>query len=116
MLLLGINHFVMPRFYDRIIPEQLPSPRMWTYLSGAAEIVGALGTMHPRTRRPAGWFLIVTLLAIFPANIYMALNAERYDVPGGTATLIARLPLQALFVYWVWLANLAPERKDPNND
>ena len=104
MVLAGINHFIMPRAYESIVPDALPYERGLVYLSGVAEIVGALGTMHPRTRKPAGIFLIATLVAVFPANVFMAMNAERYDVPGGQAALIARLPLQALFIYWVWLA------------
>jgi uncharacterized membrane protein len=57
--------------------------------------------MHPRTRRAAGWWLVATLLAIFPANVWMAQHPERYRVPGGRAVLLARLPLQAAFVAWV---------------
>ena len=107
MTLLGINHFLMPRAYERIIPDGLPEPRLLVYVSGVAEMVGGLGAMYPRTRRPAGWFLIATLVAVFPANVYMAMNAEDFEsIPGGEATLLARLPLQALFIYWVWLATL----------
>ena len=111
MTLAGINHFVMPKAYESIIPDALPYERGLVYASGVAEIVGALGSMHPRTRKPAGLFLIATLVAVFPANIFMAMNAERYDVPGGQAALIGRLPLQVLFIYWVWLATL-DERED----
>jgi uncharacterized membrane protein len=110
MALLGLNHFLMPRTYEKIIPDSLPGPLLLVYVSGVAEIVGALGTMHPRTRRAAGKFLIATLIAVFPANVYMAMNVGDFpSIPGGTATLLARLPLQALFVYWVWLATLSPE-------
>lgn len=111
MILAGINHFVMPAVYEKIIPPELPGPRALVYVSGVAEILGGLGTMHPRTRRPAGWFLIATLVAVFPGNIYMAAKADDFPgVPGGPATLYARLPLQALFIYWVYLATLqAPE-------
>jgi uncharacterized membrane protein len=112
MTLAGINHFVMPRAYESIIPDALPYERGLVYASGVAEIVGALGTMHPRTRRPAGLFLIATLVAVFPANVFMALNADRYDVPGGRASLIARLPLQVLFIYWVWLATQTEPSED----
>jgi uncharacterized membrane protein len=109
MALLGLNHFLMPGAYEKIVPPDLPAPRALVYISGVAELAGALGTMHPRTRRVSGWFLIATLVAVFPANVYMAMNAEEFpDIPGGQATLIARLPLQALFIYWVWLAALAP--------
>ncbi|MDQ3956041.1 MAG: DoxX family membrane protein [Actinomycetota bacterium] len=115
MILAGINHFVMPDVYEKIIPPELPGPRALVYISGIAEIVGGLGTMHPRTRRPAGWFLIGTLLAVFPGNIYMAANPEEFPgVPGGAAALYARLPLQALFIYWVYLAALAQDSSSPS--
>lgn len=104
----GINHFVNPDFYLKIVPSVLPNPEAIVYLSGIAEIAGALGTLHPRTRRPAGWFLIATLVAVYPANIYMALEPDRFsNIP--TWVLWARLPLQFLFLYWVWLATLKDE-------
>jgi uncharacterized membrane protein len=71
------------------------------YASGVAEALGGAGLMHPRTRRAAGWWLVATLVAIFPANVWMARHPERYRVPGGRAALLARLPLQAVFVAWV---------------
>ena len=105
MTLAGVMHFVKPHWYERIMPPYVPAQRELVYASGVAEIVGALGTMHPRTRRRAGLFLIATLVAVFPANVHMAVNAGDFeDVPGGAASLWARLPLQALFVYWVWRA------------
>ena len=105
MSLLGLNHFLMPRAYEQIMPDYLPAHRPLVYLSGVAELGGALGTMHPRTRKASGWFLIGTLLAIFPANVHMAMHADRYPkVPGGRKTLLARLPFQVLFIYWVWRA------------
>jgi uncharacterized membrane protein len=107
MTLAGINHFIMTESYERIVPDALPDPTMLVYVSGIAEILGGLGSMHPRTRRAAGWLLVATLVAVFPANVYMALNADEFEsVPGGQASLIARLPLQVLFLYWVWLATL----------
>ena len=110
MTLAGINHFVMPRAYESIMPDYLPAQRALVYASGVAEIAGALATMHPRARKAGGWILIATLVAIFPANVHMALNADRYpDIPGGRFTLLARLPLQVLFVYWVWIAALSDE-------
>lgn len=110
MALAGINHFVMPRFYERIMPEYIPAHRELVYASGVAEFLGAVATLHPRTRRAGGYLLAATLIAIFPANVDMAINAERYpDIPGGQAALLARLPLQVLFLYWVWLAALKEE-------
>jgi uncharacterized membrane protein len=108
MTFAGVMHFVKPRWYMRIMPPYLPAHRELVYASGVAEIAGAVGTMHPRTRRPAGLFLIATLVAVFPANVHMAVNADDYrDVPGGRASLIARLPFQALFVWLVWKATQA---------
>jgi uncharacterized membrane protein len=103
MTFAGVMHFVKPRWYERIMPPYIPAHRELVYASGVAEIAGALGTMHPRTRRRAGLFLIATLVAVFPANVHMAVNAGDYgDVP--EPALWARLPLQAVFVYWVWRA------------
>lgn len=108
MIAAGVNHFVNPEFYLKIVPSVLPYPEALVYLSGAAEIAGALGTMHPRTRRLAGWFLIATLVGVYPANIYMAFNPDRFaNIPPWA--LWARLPLQFLFLYWVWLATLTDE-------
>ena len=109
MIAAGVNHFVNPEFYLKIVPQALPAPDALVYGSGVAEILGALGTMHPRTRRASGWFLIATLVAVYPANIYMALNPSRFSSIPQWA-LWARLPLQFLFVYWVWLATLRDER------
>jgi uncharacterized membrane protein len=105
MTFAGAMHFVKPRWYMRIMPRYLPAHRELVFASGVAEMAGALGTMHPRTRRTAGRLLIATLVAIFPANVDMAVRAHDFpDVPGGRPALLARLPLQGLFVYWVWLA------------
>jgi uncharacterized membrane protein len=115
MIALGLNHFVMTRAYESIVPDYLPAHRALVYASGVAEALGGLGTMFPSTRRPAGWFLIATLVAIFPANVYMAMNPELYPgVPGGETTLIARLPFQVLFVYFVWLAALDTSWEQPS--
>jgi uncharacterized membrane protein len=105
MTFAGVLHFLKPHWYERIMPTWIPAHRELVYASGVAEILGALGTMHPRTRRPAGLFLIATLVAVFPANVDMALRADDFgDVPGGAPALWARLPFQGLFVYWVWRA------------
>jgi uncharacterized membrane protein len=59
-------------------------------------------TLGERVRRLAGWWLVATLVAVFPANVHMAVNADDYpDIPGGQAALIARLPFQLAFISWV---------------
>ena len=100
--LAGLNHFLNRDFYERIMPPSLPAHTELVYASGVAEIAGGLGLLAKRTRRPAGWWLIATLLAVFPANIHMALHPDEYEwVPGGHAALLARLPVQALFIWLV---------------
>jgi uncharacterized membrane protein len=101
-VLAGVLHFVRPRMYEAIMPPWLPAHRELVYASGVAEILGGLALLHPRTRRLGGWWLVATLLGVFPANIHMAVNPEDFpDIPGGQASLIVRLPVQALFIAWV---------------
>ena len=100
----GLMHFLIPRSYEAIVPDYVPARRAVVYLSGLAEIAGGAGVMHPRTRRLAAWWSIATLIAVFPANVHMALNPERYRVPGGQLALYLRLPVQALFVAWALAA------------
>jgi len=99
-LLAGTLHFARPRMYEAIMPDWLPAHTELVYASGVAEIAGGAGVLLDRTVRPAGWWLIATLLAILPANVHMALHPERYpDVP--EILLWLRLPLQWLLIAWV---------------
>ncbi|MCX6394392.1 MAG: hypothetical protein NTY57_06035 [Solirubrobacterales bacterium] len=103
----GVMHFVRPDFYLQIMPPWLPAHELMNYASGAAEVAGgaALMSPDPKVRRAGGWFTLLTLLAVYPANIHMALNAEDYpNVPGGQMGLLVRLPFQAVFAAWVWSA------------
>ena len=97
----GALHFMRTPWYEAIMPDYLPAHRPLVYASGAAEALGGAGLLHPATRRIAGWWLVATLVAIFPANVWMAQHPDRYRIPGGRATLLARLPLQAVLVAWV---------------
>ena len=97
----GALHFLKPRPYEAIVPRYLPRRRALVYASGVAEMAGGAGVLHPRTARPAGWWLVATLLAIFPANVEMAAHAERFRrIP--PPLLWARLPLQGAIIAWVW--------------
>src|SRR6187401_3293999 len=92
-VLAGVLHFRHPRFYRAIMPDYLPAHNELVAASGVAEIAGGAGLMAPATRKAAGWWLIATLIAVFPANVHMALHPERYkNVP--RAGLYARLPVQ----------------------
>lgn len=100
----GIMHFVIPRQYQAIVPDYLPAHRELVVASGLAEIAGGMGVMHPRTRRAASWWSVATLIAVFPANLHMALHPDRYKVPGGRPALYLRLPVQLLFIGWALAA------------
>lgn len=104
----GVNHFVMPRAYERIVPPSLKSrARDVVAISGVAEILGGLGVLLPWTRRPAGLSLIALLAAVFPANLYMARSPEEFRrIPRWA--LYARLPLQPLMMWWAWSATRRP--------
>ena len=102
----GINHFVNARAYEAIVPPSLAEEKqLVVQVSGVAELAGGAGVLVPGTRRLAGWWLIATLLAIFPANVNMAVNAERFRVVPAPL-LWVRLPLQGALIAWVWRAVL----------
>jgi uncharacterized membrane protein len=100
----GVNHFAMPRPYERIVPPSMKgSARRLVVVSGIAEIAGGLGVLLPWTRRPAGLGLIALLAAVFPANLYMARTPEHFrKIPRWA--LYGRLPLQPLMMWWAWRA------------
>jgi uncharacterized membrane protein len=101
-VLAGAMHFIAPRPYRQIMPAWVPAPDAMVSASGVAELAGGAGLLVPGTRRLAAWWLVATLVAIFPANVEMALHAERYpNLPGGRRALWARLPLQGLLIAWV---------------
>ncbi len=100
----GVNHFVMPRAYRAIVPPGTPGgAERVVVISGVAEIAGGLGVLVPRTQRVAGVGLIALLVAVFPANLHMARNPERFKRFPRWA-LYARLPLQPLMMIWAWRA------------
>ena len=101
----GLLHFVKPEVYARIVPPPLPA-KLAVAVSGAAEIAGGIGLLFPATRRAAGWGLIALLLAVWPANFWMALQARRFpNIPAWA--LWARLPLQVPLMWWAWRASQA---------
>jgi uncharacterized membrane protein len=98
----GALHFLRPAPYERIVPPWLPARSALVYASGVAEAGGGIGLMRTSTRGPAGWWLVATLLAVFPANVHMALHPDEFrSVPGGRRLLWARLPVQGLLIWWV---------------
>jgi uncharacterized membrane protein len=108
----GVLHFVHPDAYVRIVPPFLLHPRLLVLLSGAFEIAGGVGLLVPRLRRAAGVGLVLLLAAVFPANVYMALDTEGAGRGVAPVLLWLRLPLQPLLAWWVWRASRGAERPD----
>ena len=105
----GVNHFVVPRPYRKIVPPGLGDPALLVAVSGVAEVAGGLAALVPATRRASGWGLMALLVAVFPANIHMARHPEA--IPGlrvPRVLLWLRLPLQPLMVWWAWTATHPP--------
>jgi uncharacterized membrane protein len=100
----GVNHFVMPRPYEQIVPPGMKrNARRLVTVSGIAEIAGGVGVLLPWTRRASGLGLIALLAAVFPANLHMAREPERFGKIPRWA-LYGRLPLQPLMMLWAWRA------------
>ena len=101
-VLAGSLHFIKPGFYLRIIPPYVPWHLSMVRVTGFLEILGGLGLLIPRTRRQAAWALTVLLVAVFPANIYMATNPLEAGA-GSIAPLVrwGRLAIQPLLVWWL---------------
>jgi uncharacterized membrane protein len=104
----GAMHFVIPRSYEAIMPPSFPRHRESVIVSGIAEIAGGVAVVPRRSRRFARWWLLGLLVAVFPANIHVAVNPEQVRgldldrIPRWA--LWARLPLQPLAMLWVWRA------------
>jgi uncharacterized membrane protein len=109
----GALHFRAPEVYEQIMPSYLPLHRELVYLSGALEIAGGLGLLPRRTRHAAGVGLILLLIAVWPANLQMLLDARAAQQPlWWLALLWVRLPLQVVLIVWVWGAsNLSSGRE-----
>ena len=105
MVLAGLNHFRSVGVYIGMMPAAFPDS--WdvplVYISGVFEVLGGLGLILPATRKAAAYGLVALLVAVFPANLNMALNhLPLGDTPVPQWELWARLPLQAVLIAWAW--------------
>ena len=98
----GIDHFINLEFYLSIMPPAFPLHSEAVYISGFFEVLGGVCVLIPRLRKIAGWGLVALLVAVYPANIYMAITPEAFpDL--SIELLYARLPFQFIFIYWAYL-------------
>jgi len=99
LLFMGVLHVVLPKPFDGIIPRWMPGrPRIWTYAAGLCELSSAALLLSSRTRRFGAFAAAATLVAVYPANIQMAID-HAPNTPLGIA-LWARLPLQLPMIAW----------------
>ena len=109
---IGFDHFINPTFYLNIMPQEWPLKLEAVYISGLFEIIGGISILFSKLRKFAGWGLIVLLIAVYPANIHMAVNYHLFpDI--SLVMLYFRLALQFVFVYWVFSVTLS-KRNGPD--
>lgn len=111
----GVMHLARPEYYRPMMPPYLPAHDFLIFVSGLAELGFGILVVDAKTRRWAAWGLIALLIAIFPANIHIALH----NVPVFGATEGAgffnwiRLPFQAVFILWAWWYTRPEEEESP---
>jgi uncharacterized membrane protein len=111
-VLAGANHFWNPRFYLQIMPPYLPWHSELVLISGVCEILGGIGVLFPQPlRRIAGWGLVALLIAVFPANLHVAMNNVPLPgrLPNPTLNWL-RLPFQLVFIFWALWCTRPPSK------
>ncbi len=104
MMLVGISHFTQPEGFVKIVPSYLPAPLTLVYVSGFFEVLGGAGLLIPGLSRLAAWGLIALYVAVFPANLHMAIHQIPLgDKPIAPWLLWLRLPLQLVLIGWAYL-------------
>lgn len=104
MVLSGVAHLTSSRTYEAMMPKWLPAHHELVLISGLFEIAGGLGLLSSTTQVFAAWGLIALFVAIFPANVNMAVNKlPLAGKPVPSWALWLRLPLQLVFIGWAWL-------------
>jgi uncharacterized membrane protein len=109
----GLNHFRDPGFYLRMMPPWMPWHVGLVQATGILEILLGILFLVPRFTRPAAWGLMALLIAVFPANLHMALHPELFPEFNPVA-LWLRLPLQGVLIFWAWAYARTPSR--PKHD
>jgi uncharacterized membrane protein len=114
MVSVGVLHFVRPSGFVKIVPAWLPAPLFLVLLSGFFEIAGGIGLFSRRLHRAAAYGLMALYVAVFPANINMAVHDIQPDgahIP--QALLWLRLPLQVGFIAFAWWLSRSPTTRAP---
>ncbi|WP_417264931.1 DoxX family membrane protein [Brumimicrobium sp.] len=100
--LAGIMHFIKPKPYMKIMPPVIPFPKMMVYISGFFELLFGIALLFDVTRSYAALGIVLLLIAVFPANIYMAKRMHEKQSKNRWIAFV-RLPLQLVLIYWAYL-------------
>ena len=101
-VIVGIKHFIEPEYFLSIVPRYLPYHLELVYISGLFEILFGLLILFPKYRYYGAIGLILLLVAVFPANIYLAQSKEAQEALGATQEIATwRLPIQGILI---WIA------------
>lgn len=112
IIIVGTTHFAFGEVYAKIVPPQLPNPLELVYISGFFEILGGIGLLIPYISVAAAWGLIALYIAVFPANINLAVNnIELEGIPHSPLLYWIRLPFQAVLIAWAWWYTRKPEEQ-----
>jgi uncharacterized membrane protein len=99
--LAGINHFIKPKIYMRIMPRYLPAHKLLVYLSGLAEVALGIGLCFPETKDLAIYGIILMLLVFLLVHFYMV-SSKKAGAGIPQWILIIRIPLQFILIWWAW--------------
>lgn len=103
IVVVGVLHFAVSEPFVKIMPPYLPYHLELVYISGFFEILGGIGLLVPPVSRAAAWGLLALFIAVFPANINMAVNHIKLEgVPDSPVFQWVRLPFQAVLIAWAW--------------
>jgi uncharacterized membrane protein len=102
----AIGHFLFMKGMTMMVPDFVPLKKEVVYLTGIAEVLLGFALLVPQLRYAAGTMLIVLFVLMLPANVYAAINHIDYEKGtydgSGPGYLLFRVPLQLLFIGWVW--------------
>lgn len=103
MVIAGILHFAQSEPFIRIVPDFLPAPAALVYISGVIEIMLGIGLLVPMTRQVSAWGLVALFIAVYPANLNMAINhIEIAGIPDTWWFQAIRLPFQFVLIAWAY--------------
>lgn len=113
IIIAGVLHFLTPEPFIKIVPGLLPYPTAIVYISGFFEILGGIGLLIPAVSQAAAWGLVVLFIAVYPANINMAVNhIQIANIPNADWFHAIRLPFQFVLIAWAWWLTRADQQNE----